>query len=281
MRHMIRFDDYLNDYDLSLSVGGQIQINCNLDDFVGKHFELGSDMMICRHPDRDCIYDEAEACKLVGKDDPQRIDRHMQRYRAAGYPAHNGLYATAIIGRRHDRESLKEMCRFWFDELKQGSRRDQLSLNYALWKSGPIRISELDFAQTFYADRKFILHPHFGQRAELNPFHDHARFDNGLFIAPVVMRLYMSIVESSARWPNPQTTGPGSFFDWLNAAAESDPHRGALPAISNLAAYVHQARIDLQKAFPDPFGQDRARYAEWYWSSGRREHELSWLRPRE
>jgi hypothetical protein len=77
MKHMILFDDYLNDYDVSLSVGGHVQFNCNLDELLGEHFKPESDMMICRHPQRDCIYEEAEACKALGKDDPQRIDGHM------------------------------------------------------------------------------------------------------------------------------------------------------------------------------------------------------------
>src|SRR5438309_362 len=97
VKHMILCRRYLKDYDLSLSIGGQIEINCNLDQFLREYLRAGDDMMIRRHPERDCIYNEAEVCKAWGLDDPARIDAQMQRYRATGYPAHNGLYATGII----------------------------------------------------------------------------------------------------------------------------------------------------------------------------------------
>jgi Protein of unknown function (DUF616) len=160
IKHMILFHQYLDGYDLSLSVGAQLGLNCNLDDLMREHFRAGDDIMICQHPERDCVYDEAEVCKGWLLDDPARIDAQMQRYRAMGYPAHNGLYATGIIGRRHDRANVRAMCEFWWEEYRRGSRRDQLSLNYAIWKSAPIRISAIDFVQQINVERNFTLYPH-------------------------------------------------------------------------------------------------------------------------
>ena len=149
MKHMILFHHYLQGYDLSLSIGAQLRLKCNLDDLMREHFTPGDDMMICRHEKRDCVYDEAELCKAMFLDDSTRIDAHMQRYRASGYPAHSGLYTSRIIARWHDRQNVKDMCEFWWKEYLDGSRRDQLSLNYAIWKSAPIKISVVDYAQQF------------------------------------------------------------------------------------------------------------------------------------
>lgn len=160
IKHIILFHQYLKGYDLSLSIGAQLELNCNLNDLMREHFRAGDDMMICQHPERDCIYDEAEVCKGWLLDDPARIDAQMQRYRAMEYPAHNGLYATGIIGRWHDRANVQAMCEFWWEEYRRGSRRDQLSLNYAIWKSAPVRISAVNFAQQFDDRRNFKLHPH-------------------------------------------------------------------------------------------------------------------------
>jgi hypothetical protein len=160
IKHMILFHQYLKGYNLSLSIGGQLELNCNLDDFMREHFPAGDDMMICRHRERDCIYDEAEECKAWLLDDPARIDSQMQRYHAMGYPAHNGLYATAIIARWHDRANVREMCEFWWEEYRRGSRRDQLSLNYAIWKSAPIKISAIDFVEQFEVKRYFNIRFH-------------------------------------------------------------------------------------------------------------------------
>lgn len=159
-KHMILFHQYLKEYDLSLSVSAQIELNCNLDDLMREHFRAGDDMMVCRHEERDCIYDEAEVCKSWLLDDAARIDAQMQRYRVMGYPAHNGLYAAGIIARWHDRANVRAMCEFWWEEYRRGSRRNQLSLNYAIWKSAPIKISAIDFAQQFYVKRNFKICPH-------------------------------------------------------------------------------------------------------------------------
>ncbi|MGI9067922.1 MAG: glycosyltransferase domain-containing protein [Pyrinomonadaceae bacterium] len=104
-----------------------------------EHFPVSADMMICRHEERDCIYDEAEVCQALRLDDSARINAHMQRYRAMGYPAHNGLYTNVIIARWHDRANVRAMCELWWEEYRRGSSRDQLSLNYAIWKSEPIK----------------------------------------------------------------------------------------------------------------------------------------------
>jgi len=160
MKHMILFHRYLKGYDLSLSIGAQLELNCNLDDLMREHFQASDDMMICRHEERDCIYDEAEVCRALVLDQPERIDAQMHRYRAIGYPAHNGLYTTLIIARWHDRRNVRAMCDLWWEEYRRGSRRDQLSLNYAIWKSAPIRISAIDFAQQFVIKRNFNICPH-------------------------------------------------------------------------------------------------------------------------
>jgi hypothetical protein len=159
-KHMILFHRYLDGYDLSLSIGAQLEVNCNLDDLMADQFGSGDDMMICRHNERDCVYDEAEVCKSWGLDYPERIDAQMQRYRANAYPAHNGLYATGIIARRHDRPNLQAMCELWWNQCQFGSRRDQLSLNFAIWQSPPIKISAIDYARQFLVNPNFIIHPH-------------------------------------------------------------------------------------------------------------------------
>jgi len=160
MKHMILFHQFLNGYELSLSVGAQIELNCDLDALMEEQFRSSEDMMICVHPERDCIYDEARVCKDLLLDDPKRIDAHMKRYRIAGYPENHGLFATGIIARRHNRPNVRSMCEVWWKEYRIGSRRDQLSLNYALWRSQPIKISAMEYDQQFTVRRNFILHSH-------------------------------------------------------------------------------------------------------------------------
>ncbi len=125
----------LQDYDYSLWVDGNIDILSptiynKLEEFIEKNVLIA----ISQHEERDCIYDEAETCKLHLKDDEATIDKHMQILINAGYPKHNGLFNTATMLRRHnDKDCIRLMDAWWY-MVKNHSKRDQLSLCYAAWK---------------------------------------------------------------------------------------------------------------------------------------------------
>jgi glycosyltransferase involved in cell wall biosynthesis len=63
--------------------------------------------------------------------------------------------------------------------------------------------------------------------------------------------------------------------------AESGPDPDDRPRIPRLALILHRQRVDLQSSFPDLFGRDRAAFALWYATSGRREYNLpsAFVRP--
>jgi hypothetical protein len=88
-----------------------------------------------RHPDRNCIYEEAEVCIARGKDSPERIWCQVERYKSRGYPSGSGLYETACVVRRRC-EEVSRLNECWLQELHWGSCRDQVSLPYAIWKVG-------------------------------------------------------------------------------------------------------------------------------------------------
>lgn len=95
----------------------------------------GPDVSTFRHHERDCIYQEAEACKRLRKDDPATIDAQMARYRAEGFPAGLGLVETTCVLRRNTPEAAA-FGAAWWAEMAAGSLRDQLSFNYVSWKLG-------------------------------------------------------------------------------------------------------------------------------------------------
>jgi hypothetical protein len=81
------------------------------------------------HPDRRCIYDEAEAVKEAHLDDPALVDMQMAHYRNSGYPKNNGLNATTVMLRRHHDRNLITAMNDWHDQVLRFSKRDQLSFN--------------------------------------------------------------------------------------------------------------------------------------------------------
>jgi hypothetical protein len=91
---------------------------------------------------RDSVYEEYQSIidmgKKIGsyKDDPEVMTRQIERYRREGFPSDNGLIFTAALLRRHNERDVVRAMERWWHEISIGSKRDQLSFNYAAWKEG-------------------------------------------------------------------------------------------------------------------------------------------------
>ena len=109
-------------------------MTCDLDALVERYL-ADADLVFHRHPERDCVYEEALACVKREKDDPAVIARQVLRYAAEGFPRAGGLPATGVILRRHT-SRIAAFDRHWAKEVEHGSRRDQLSVTHALAKKG-------------------------------------------------------------------------------------------------------------------------------------------------
>ena len=126
---------YLKGYDLSLWVDGNIEIRCDVDDFL-KSLDFEKFHFYTRkHPSRDCIYEEARSILGFGKDSPQIVNPQIEEYRKEGYPEHFGLAETCIIARKHNEVDCQILDNKWASELTGKSHRDQLSFDYSRWKT--------------------------------------------------------------------------------------------------------------------------------------------------
>lgn len=150
-------------YKISLYIDSNLKI-ISLDlyrNFFQKYPLDNEFIYINRHPERDCLYDEAIACKVKNKDDPNTIDRQIARYRAEGFPPHFGLFENNILLRKHNDERCIRLMNAWARELIRGSRRDQLGLTYCQWKLD-LHIGELKENTRDYLNSKnnFKIVPH-------------------------------------------------------------------------------------------------------------------------
>ena len=136
---------FLSDYELSVWVDASIVIRGDLNEYIEKniHKEDGV-MFVGQHPQRNCIYEEAKACISLKKDTSENINRQIERYRKEGFPKNYGLPQTSIVFRYHNDEGCKRLMEAWWNEIENGSHRDQLSFNYALWKNSDVKIKYLD-----------------------------------------------------------------------------------------------------------------------------------------
>lgn len=131
----IMYYDVLPGYKEYLWIDSNIDLLSNLlYEDVDKLRKSGAEFAISRHPHRDCIYEEAEICIKMQKDNPEIIRKQCRFLKEEGYPEHFGLFENNVIYRK-DTPDNRKVSQTWWEMLNRFSRRDQLSLMYAVWKT--------------------------------------------------------------------------------------------------------------------------------------------------
>lgn len=130
---------YLKQYDRSLYIDANLEV-------IGALHALFARLDACqilffRHPEgRTDIYTEADVCISMGKDDPEMLNAQVSRYRALGFAGRAAedlatIPAGMAILRRHNDPQVQQAMELWWSEYVGGSKRDQISLPYALHQS--------------------------------------------------------------------------------------------------------------------------------------------------
>ena len=119
-------------YERSLYVDGNVR-------FLSKEFFqlfLEEDIFISTtHPQRKCLYKEAEACKKFKLEDEKIIDNQIEIIKRSNFPENYGLYEANILYRKHNEEKIIKMDEEWWEFVSKQAKRDQLSLTYVCWKN--------------------------------------------------------------------------------------------------------------------------------------------------
>jgi len=113
----------------------------------------------------------------------------------------------------------------------------------------------------------------------ISPFAGTTTFANGDPIGSVLVRIHL---DAPAKHPDawggdPLGTGPGTFWAWLMAPADAASNDRFPPAtLTNLMGALWDIRTDLAHEFPDPWGDDRLRFALWFVERAQIEFGISW-----
>lgn len=135
----------LQDYDIVVWVDANTDISQKLYDYIEKNKD--NSITFKNHPNRDCIYDEIRVCVAVRKENAIVGGCVMNKLLSEKYPHHNGLYETNIIISHPQDERVRELFVKWWNEIHTNSHRDQLSLNYVIWKN---HLEDVVHAETTY-----------------------------------------------------------------------------------------------------------------------------------
>jgi len=147
---------YLSEYDYSLYIDGNFRIIGDIDEYINR-FSKDEAMMCFIHPDRNCIYEEVEACLNYKKDSDEVIRNQIKKYKSEKYPKYYGLIVGGILYRKHNDPSVIKVMNLWWEEVKTHSYRDQLSFNYVCWKIG-FKYEKSNLS--IWGNEYFEYHPH-------------------------------------------------------------------------------------------------------------------------
>lgn len=136
---------YLKNYDFSIWVDGNVNILNDINEYTITNCKKeDGTIIIGKHPSRNCIYDEMKACASLKKDSMEIMLPQINKYKEEGFPKNYGLPQTCIIFRYHNEKDCVKVMEAWWNELKNGSHRDQLSFSYALWKNKSTKMHYVD-----------------------------------------------------------------------------------------------------------------------------------------
>lgn len=127
---------FLLEYPISVWVDANVTVHTDLAALA--RLELASrPAAFFTHLERTNVYDEAEMCIKLDKDDPETLRRQADAYRKEGLPAGiNDLVTCTVMFRRHRDPKIVSLMELWWKEILRYSRRDQISLPFVAWKLG-------------------------------------------------------------------------------------------------------------------------------------------------
>lgn len=156
---------FLSDYDYTIWVDSSIKVNkFDVKEYIEKALQ-NEDIAVFPHSARECVYDEAKMCEHYKKDDVKTMKSQMKRYINQGYPKKFGLVETGVLVRNNQSDAIIELNNAWWKEIGHGSKRDQLSFNYIVWK---LNLKYKELPGNVRNSKFFELYYHSGKMADIN-----------------------------------------------------------------------------------------------------------------
>lgn len=130
--HKLAPHELFPDKEMSLYIDGNIRILSR--DFF-KLINEDECFISAKHPQRDCLYEEAEECKVLKLEKEEIINNQLKQITEEKFPQKYGLYEANILYRKHNEEKIIKMDEEWWEFVSKQAKRDQLSLTYVCWKN--------------------------------------------------------------------------------------------------------------------------------------------------
>ena len=125
---------YFPEYKYSFWLDGTFKIKGSLREYIYKNIRANSNMLCVVHTERDCIYEEYKASKIIPRYPRAVMEEQINTYREDGFPAHYGMGVMGSIFRKHNSPDVIELMDAWWEEIIKFTNQDQLSFAYVCWK---------------------------------------------------------------------------------------------------------------------------------------------------
>lgn len=146
--------------EFSIWVDASFIINCNLDEWWTR---FKTPFTCIKHPVRQSVYKEIDACLRLGKDDVTLLRNQRRVYSFQNVPQNNGLIQSGILMRQKNHLVI-DLCDIWYQQVQLYSARDQVAFAYASWRMPVHNVIEWDYR----TGQEFIYMPHFHKRETIN-----------------------------------------------------------------------------------------------------------------
>lgn len=123
-------------YDIELWMDAAVEFVKPINDFI-KHYLGKNDKLVCfKHGLRNSVEEEMDACLRFRKETIENIENLKEFYKCENYKYDNGLVESTVMIKRPKDKKVIETMNLWYDVVLNYTRRDQLSFNYAIYKTG-------------------------------------------------------------------------------------------------------------------------------------------------
>ncbi len=131
-------------YDISVWQDASVRFKTKINYFIKEYFDLDNDALcIPKHYCRKSVNEEALECIRLKKDSKDIILKQMDFYKREKFNDDLGLFETTVFIRNNNCKLLNDMSKIWYDMIEKYSKRDQLSLTFASYKTG-LQIKPID-----------------------------------------------------------------------------------------------------------------------------------------
>lgn len=139
---------FLHSYRYSIYMDGNVKYSGKFHDLVEKLKDHNLALAAFSHPCDRSVETEANACmnrNRLDSHDREKIGNQLIYYKSDGFNLATPISENNLIIRDHHHPALPFTMSIWWSQLFEFSKRDQISLQYAIWKTQlPFGFIDLD-----------------------------------------------------------------------------------------------------------------------------------------